>query len=89
MDDEVNKDEVIERLISENQQLHSVLESVRKEMFVYTDLNRLTLEGSIAYLVRHKKLLDEIKDLLKKASRNPALANDVLSRVEALMGGAD
>jgi hypothetical protein len=89
MDDEVNKDETIERLIAEVRQLHGVIDMIQREMFEYTDLHQLSLEGSIAYLVSHKKLLDEIKDLVTKANKHPTLASEVLGRVEALLDGAD
>ncbi len=89
MSKEVNFEETVDRLIAENRHLHAVIDEMHHALHHYVDMNRLSLGGAVAYLVRHKKLLDEVQGLLKKASRKPEMANQVLHEIEVLLERAD
>jgi hypothetical protein len=80
---------VVDRLIKEVRQLHSVLDDIHRELFNYVDLDKLSLSGAIAYLIRHKRILDEIKILIKRANRKPEKALDQLYEIEKLIDEID
>lgn len=84
-DDDESQAALVDRLILENRQLHKTLDILHQALFDYKDLSKLSLEGALVYLMRHKKLLDEVQHLLKKANRNPAQSHLVLDEIAILL----
>lgn len=85
MDKPASTEETVDRLIAEARQLHLLLKTVRHELRAIVDLDSLSLQGAVAYLVRQKRLLDEVKRLLKRANNTPGEALNILLQIESLI----
>jgi len=79
------------RLIAEVRQLTYVLDYVRHELreYMYGDLDKLSLSGAVAYLIRHKLLLDEVKQLVERSNCRPQDSAAVLLKIARLLEKAE
>jgi len=89
MDEAAKNRETVDRLIAENQQLHRTLEIVHRELYAYKDLGKLSLVGAIQYLIRHKKKLDEVRELLAKVHRSPKQVDQIWAQIDKLVAQTD
>lgn len=79
----------VDRLISEVRQVRQILDGVKKALYTYPDLSRMSVEGAIEYLIRHKHVLDEIKEIVDRGSSSPTHSHSMILRIEEICKNVD
>ncbi len=78
-------EETIARLIEEVRHLRSTLEEVQSVLYTERDMDVLSIKGAAAYLVRQKRILEDARDRLRRASKKPEDAVKILCDLERIV----
>lgn len=75
---------VVERLTNELRQYTSIIREVNVELSSF-GLTRMSLKGAVCFLLREKRLLDEVRTAVSRARRRAEDSTAALIEIEKIL----